>query len=315
MEAIMLNTRIKTISILVTALLSGCGVSSAGNSVLAKDCSPGPFLSINAPTLQVSTVAIVPTVLQTSTSFYSTTNSNTGVITATVIAGPAGVASDGIFTLANPYPGDTLVGAVATLPSSVLLASGIPALSMTGTSLASLVGLTSADFGVWAITNALASPMPANSVITYSAFAGGTLLTATMPTIGTKTYTGKLTGVLANTPVGGSDNVSGDVSLTVDFASGTINGLFTAITNVAGASTLPGTTAFSGTFADIPLSGGTISGNSLSATVTTPSITGATTTTLKGNFYGSSANELAGTFTISVPTGPGLKLIGSFGAK
>jgi hypothetical protein len=67
------------------------------------------------------------------------------------------------------------------------------------------------------------------------------------------------------------------------------------------------------------LSNGTITGNSFSATVTTLSIPGATTMTMKGNFYGATANEVAGTFTISVPTpggtGPGLILIGSFGAK
>ena len=74
-------------------------------------------------------------------------------------------------------------------------------------------------------------------------------------------------------------------------------------------------------FTDISLSSGTgiITGNSFSATVTTPSIANATITTMTGNFYGATANEVAGTFTISVPTpggtGPGLILIGSFGAK
>lgn len=340
----MLNTRIKTIAIMLTALLTGCGVSSADNS---KDCSPGPFLSINAPTLQVSTVTIIPTVLQTSTSFYSTTNINTGVTTSTVTAGPTGASGDGIFTLANwtTSTRDPLVGAVATLPAgTILLASGLPALPITATSLASLVGLTSADFGVWTITNALASPLPANSVITYSAFAGGTLMTATMPTTGTKTYTGKMTGVLANTPVGGSDDVSGNVILNIDFGANTISGTIGSvpgITTTAGASTItpcvfPAAAAactynvyaplsyapfflpLPVPFGDITVTG-TISGNSFSAIVTTPSITGPTTQTMKGNFYGATANEIAGTFTINnIPSGalgPALILIGSFGAK
>ncbi len=36
--------------------------------------------------------------------------------------------------------------------------------------------------------------------------------------------------------------------------------------------------------------------------------------TITGNFYGTTANEVTGTFTISVPS-PGMILIGSFGAK
>ena len=193
---------------------------------------------------------------------------------------------------------------------------------MTSTSLASLAGLTSADFGVWAIKNDVTIPnssQPPVFVMTYSAFAGGTQLTTSMPT-GTAIYTGKMTGVLANTPIGGSDDVSGTVSLSADFTNGSITGQFTGIANVAGASTLPGTTAFSGSFADISLSSGAaVSGNSFSAPVATTSIPGASTAIMKGNFYGATANELAGTFTISVPSlgspGAGLILIGSFGAK
>jgi len=284
------------------------------------------FTAVNGPTLQVSTQAMIPTVLMTPTAFTSTTTSS--VTTATVTAGPAGVPNDGIFTLVAPYS-DSLVGAVATLPSSILLGSG--PLAMTSTSLGSSVGLVSADFGEWAIRDAVTPPLPANSVITYIAFAGGTQLTTTLPT-GTATYTGKMTGVLANTPIGGSDDVSGNVILNFDFTAGTINGSLSGISGIVttqGVSTItpcvyplsaPACTyaAYAPPanvpFNDITLSNGTIAGNSFSATIATPAITGATTMTMTGNFYGTTANEVAGTFTISVPS-PGMILIGSFGAN
>jgi hypothetical protein len=169
--------------------------------------------------------------------------------------------------------------------------------------------------------------------MTYSAFAGGTQLTTAMPTSGTKTYTGKMTGVLANSPLGGSDDVSGNVSLTVDFANGTITGGFPGglltnnVVTAPGVSTVnPLITTYTvyaplqslpnPLFGDIAVaSGGSITGNGFSTALSTLSIPLATTMTMKGNFYGATANEIAGTLTISVPTGPGLKLIGSFGAK
>ena len=290
-----------------------------------------PTFTAGGPTLKVSTQAITPTVLMTSTAFTSTGNGNSGI--ATVTAGPTGVTNDGIFTLTsfvNPFPVYSLVNAVATLPNSILLASGTT-LPMASSSLGATAGLTLADFGMWAITNAVPPPLPTNSVITYSAYAGGAQRTSSMPNISSKTYTGTMTGVLAKTTVGGSDNVSGAVSLKVNYASGTgtvvgaypggimTNNVLTAL----GASTVTLYTAYALPinipFNDISISSGNITGNSFSATVTTPAIGGATITTMTGNFYGANADEIAGTFTISVPSlsipGPGMILIGSFGAK
>ena len=304
-----------------------------------------PFTATGGPTLRVSTIAMIPTALQSSTDFTSTISGNSG--TANVTAGPFGVAPDSIFTLSSTPTETTLVGAVATLPGSILLASGVP-LSMTATSLGSTVPLATADFGVWAITNDIPnqppSPVP---VMTYSAYAGGTL-TTTMPPITSITYTGKMTGVLSHSPIGGSDDVSGDVTLIVSYANGTgtITGLITNITPLPGASTItpcvwPVTAAtcayteyasYEGlplTFGDITVNG-TINGNSFTdPTVTTLSIPAAGTTTItspgagtraiNGYFYGANADEIAGTFTISHvqsgTPGPGMTLIGSFGAK
>ena len=304
-----------------------------------------PFTATGGPTLRVSTIAMIPTALQSSTDFTSTISGNSG--TANVTAGPFGVAPDSIFTLSSTPTETTLVGAVATLPGSILLASGVP-LSMTATSLGSTVPLASADFGVWAITNDIPSQPPSPvPVMTYSAYAGGTL-TTTMPPITSITYTGKMTGVLSHSPIGGSDDVSGDVTLIVSYANGTgtITGLITNITPLPGASTItpcvwPVTAAtcayteyasYEGlplTFGDITVNG-TINGNSFTdPTVTTLSIPAAGTTTItspgagtramNGYFYGANADEIAGTFTISHvqsgTPGPGMTLIGSFGAK
>lgn len=282
----------------------------------------GSFCGNAGPTLQVSTVAPVPTVLQTSIDFYSTIDGASG--TANVTAGPTGATDDTVFTFTNPFPGDALVGAMATLPSSILLAppSLAPALPMTATSLGGTVTpvpLASSDFGVWAITHedifsTGPSPVP---LTTYSTYAGGALLT-TLPITGTPTYTGEMAGVLADTPTGGSDDVSGHVSLAV--SGGTISGSVTNICTASGPSTLVAfNSCTSGTpFADITLTG-TISGNGFSGQATTASIAGATIQQMNGNFYGLTGDEIAGTFTISVPAlgvpGPGLILIGSFGAK
>jgi len=301
--------------------------------------TPTPTFTAGGPTLKVSTQTITPTVLMTSTAFTSTGNGNSGI--ATVTAGPTGVTNDGIFTLTsfvNPFPVYSLVNAIATLPNSILLTSGTT-LPMASSSLGGTAGLAVADFGVWAITNAVPLPLPSNSIITYSTYASGAQQTATMPNISSKIYAGKMAGVLAHIPIGGSDDISNAniVSLTVNYASGTgtITGQITGINPVPGASTITPCVwplaASSCTYnlyapsQGLPLAfgnitvNGTITGNSFTATVTTPSIVGATITTMSGNFYGANADEIAGTFTVSVPSlsipGPGMILIGSFGAK
>lgn len=293
-------------------LIASFGASTGGTGYTGKECPTGPFYTNFAPTLQVSTQPTIPTFLQTAVSFNSTTNGSSG--TATVTTGPSGVFGDSIFTLANPFPGDdTLVNAVATLPSSMLLASGPPALTMTATSLASLAGLTHSDFGMWAITNPISPTSPPVAFMTYSAYAGGTLLTSTMPTTGTATYTGKMVGVLADAPLGGGDDVAGDVTLSIDFAALTITGSVSNITTTSGPSSLlfpiytTGTITFTGSIAT----------NSFSATATAAAIVPtATIMTMNGNFYGLLGIEAAGTFTVSVPTQTqGRYLIGSFGAK
>jgi hypothetical protein len=175
------------------------------------------------------------------------------------------------------------------------------------------------DFGKWAITDAT---LPATSMMTYITYGGGTQLTTTMPTSGSVSYFGLMIGILSNTPIGGSDNIAGYISLTATFTpgGGTISGTIHGIQTVSGFSTVTPYTGYAQPanipFNDITLSAGAVTGNSFIATVTTPAITGATTMIMNGNFYGPSAGEVTGTFTISVPSpGAGMILIGSFGAK
>ena len=128
-----------------------------------------------------------------------------------------------------------------------------------------------------------------------------------------------MTGVLSHSPIGGSDDVSGDVSLTVSYSggTGTIIGQITNITPLPGASTITPcvwpldassctytlyapSEGLPALFGDITV--GTINGNSFTApTVTTLSIPTAGTTTIltpgagtqamTGYFYGASADE------------------------
>lgn len=310
---------VKSVPVLLAAvLLASCDDAA---SPVADCTGSSVFIATGGPTLRVSTQAIIPTVLMSAIDHTSTTSG--GVTTASIIAGPNGTTNNGVFTLANPpAAGATLVGAIATLPGTILVA-GTP-LALSATSLAGSVGLTWSDFGVWSIGDQLAAPLPTNAVVTYSAFAGGTQLTTAMPASGTATYTGAMTGVLAYTVIGGSDDVGGSTSLNVDFGAGTISGTISGITTAAGATTVSPyatyaplqTPPLSVPFSDITVSGGIISGNSFTATATSPTIGGATIMTIAGKFYGPSANELAGTFTISEAT-PGAAhiLIGSIGAK
>ncbi|HEX5361161.1 MAG TPA: transferrin-binding protein-like solute binding protein, partial [Fluviicoccus sp.] len=193
-------------------------------------------------------------------------------------------------------------------------------LAMTSLRLAGSVGLTAADFGVWTIRDVLAAPMPANAITTYGAFAGGTALPGSLPGSGTVVFNGSMAGVIATTTVGGSDDATGTVSLTVDFAAGTVTGSISSIATTPGVSTLTPYSVYApaidNPFRDMVISGGVISGNSFTATVTSPTIPSATHTTLRGTFYGTGANELAGTFVLSDPSpGPGKTFIGAFGAK
>lgn len=300
-------------AVMALTLLAGCG--GGGGS------SPPPpgatFTSTGGPTLHVSTQAAFPTVLMTPVDFTSTTSG--GVTTSTVSAGPGGTSQNGIFTAVNPAPnGATLVGAVATQPGTILVA-GTP-LAMTSGSQASTVGLTVSDFGMWTLRDQVPAPLPANSVATYSAYAGGTQLTTAMPITGLASYTGRMTGVVAKTTVGGSDDVSGVALLNVDFAAGTISGTLPALLTAPGVTTVvayPGYAASADVpIRDIVLSGGVISGNSFTATATSPSFSGAASQTIKGQFYGTNADEITGTFTISdVTPGPARIFIGSFGLK
>ena len=288
---------------------------------------PETFVASGGPTLRVSTQSIIPTVLMSELDFVS--SESRGLTTSVVTAGPNGTTFNGVFTLGKPPSGSppaaggSMIGAIATqatLPPGTITTSGAitvagEALQMNSIRLGSFVGLTAADFGLWIVEDVVAAPAPPNAYTTFGAFAGGALPTVSMPTTGTVTFNGKMAGELAIMATGGSDDANGDVNLVVDFATGSVTGSISNIATTQGLSTL--VPYAPNQFLDMTIIGnGVISGNTFTATVTSPSIPSATITTIKGKFFGSSANELVGTFVLSDPSpGPGMTFIGAFGAK
>lgn len=280
----------RLISILVAVvMLSGCKGSLLDPLPASLDIT-----ATNAPTLQVSSIGIIPTLVMPTTSFFSTAAGSLAQVTA------------GGTVLVNSTA-TSLVGPTVQLSLGTISSLG---LSMVNNSLGSAAGLAFTDFGSWVVTNTITG-QPAGSVKTYITYAGGTTLTATRPTTGQATYAnGGMTGVLVYPPAGGvkallSSNI---VNLVADFAANTFSGTLTA----TGSNNIGYTFTLSGLIG---------SGNSFAGTVGVQTnnigdaVTG-TTMTMAGNFYGPLANEVAGTFTITTTADLSKQsLIGSFAAK
>ncbi len=184
---------------------------------------------------------------------------------------------------------------------------------------APVVGLQYSAFGVW---NVSPCDNTSNCTPAYAGtFAGaqpGQALTVSMPTTGTATYSGGATGFVLQPIANNSNNVGqfyGTSSLTANFSTGSISGSITGINayGVNGGNTLLGTVNNIGLSATI--SGSTFAGtaNVTGSAGTAFDIAGATGT-LKGGFYGPSANEVAGVFNLTGGAN-NTTLMGSFGAK
>jgi len=205
----------------------------------------------------------------------------------------------------------------------IILSSTDPAVTTAGggnwEAFGAVVGLKYADFGIWNISptgNNAGSQTPL-----YVGAGGGAKAghgeTSTMPTTGSATYTGGAAGYVVKGGTGGE--FYGTSSLTANFATGggTVTGSISNI-NVYSFNN----NALMGTMNSISISA-TISGAGNSAAEysgttsaqagagTAFDITGATGS-IKGGFYGPSAQETAGTFQMS---GGGAQIVGSFGAK
>ena len=168
--------------------------------------------------------------------------------------------------------------------------------------------LAYATYGTWAEYTALNNPITAGTLAT-----GVNSTLAQMPTSGTATYTGHLTGY-AISPTVGTNITDGAVSLNANFSSNSLTGSITGITTEHG-----GMTPITGVMNDINLTGGSISGTAFTGSASVVAAVAATTVnvagangTFGGKFYGPGAAEAAGSLTL---TGNGSTVIGAFGAK
>ena len=173
-------------------------------------------------------------------------------------------------------------------------------------------GLEYSNFGFWVMEPAQVAPF----VVTVGIFgSGGAAPTATMPASGTATYTGLVTGISHNSSNHTPYILSGNLSMTANFApTNTITGSMTGMT-----ATNAFTDAAAGSFNNVALSAGVISGNGFSGTATagaagtsSASITAGTVGGFIGHFYGPSANEVTGLWGMGNGS---VQVRGAFGAK
>jgi hypothetical protein len=141
---------------------------------------------------------------------------------------------------------------------------------------------------------------------------------SSMPTSGSATYSGTndVTGVVGiqggSNSGTGSANLTGNASLTANFATNTVTGTLSnmmATPSNGGAAVAWDTVNLSGSITGNLISGTTSVGSSPG---TSYSLAAGGTGTLKGGFYGPSANEVGAVWTLHDATGSGA--VGSFGA-
>lgn len=187
-------------------------------------------------------------------------------------------------------------------------------------------GLSYSSFGVWNIrnnaANAVATPVQLGTWASAGGTLGGALTTAlAMPKVGSAVYTGKWIG-FTSTATNVNVQLSGNVSLSAAFAAagGTVTGSLTGL-NTLNSNAVAGTVT-SGTFNNMTVSAGKITGNAFVANITAGApgtnaaaslpVNTAGVGTFKGHFYGPAANEVAGVFRLVSGT---RQVMGAFGAK
>ncbi len=184
---------------------------------------------------------------------------------------------------------------------------------------AAINGLRYTDYGAWTVDQSSAAQAPIY-VGTYGGGKPGELLSTNVPRSGSATYTGGATGYLSQSDntnaVGTLATFYGTVSLSANFASGSISGSVNGI-NAYGLGvnnrTLIGTVndiSLTGNFTDNVFTGTALA---LTNVGTGFDISGASGG-LTGGFYGTGAAEAAGTFNLAGGT-HSVSVIGSFGAS
>jgi hypothetical protein len=170
------------------------------------------------------------------------------------------------------------------------------------------LALQYSDFGFWtAATSSTATP----SEIGVYGVGNGTPAKS-MPTTGSAIYTGAVQGAVSNNVASGY--FAGLASLSANFAT---NGMTGSVTDIRVSET--GYAAPQGSMNDITFSG-TISGPNFSGTASTSGTSGSllntsgATGTFGGGFYGPSASEVTGVFSLNGGSSSA-QIIGSFGAS
>lgn len=248
-------------------------------------------------------------------------NAGTTAASATFAANPSAtitIANDGFsLTFSDTTVSVFKNAARTTGPNgTALFASDIAASSRQGRFMAG-TGLTYAAYGSWDQLGSpptMGLPGTARNSVAAGVVAYG-VRTTQMPTTGSATYTGGVTGLYFLS--GDSGAITGGVSrLVADFSKGgaTAPAVAGAITNITGQSAVTAGTRF---LSDIFFTGSFANNASFVAQATGGANVAAAdfSTALgmtSGAFYGPNAAELAGTFNLADP-GLGISIIGAFG--
>ena len=205
--------------------------------------------------------------------------------------------------------GQTFVASGSVLPSGYAFGSAVSALGAYVTLYHGLytLNLQYSDFGFWTAGSAASSPSTEVGVFAI----GNATPSANLPTTGSAVYTGIASGVYANSA--GSGYFGGSASLSANFASNSISGSISDI-RVTPSISGPVTGSMNAISLSGTISGGTYAGTATAASTagTAAAITGAAGT-FGGGFYGTSASETTGIFSLTGGAS-NAQLIGSFGA-
>ncbi len=161
--------------------------------------------------------------------------------------------------------------------------------------------LNFSTFGAWN-THTTASNSASGTVGGYGVISSGqNTPVGSLPTTGTASYVGALTGFLNRGTGAAETAIRGDAALTANFGTAQVVSAFNVpgtFTAAGLASITPGTTNFSGA--------------TFTTRVTDTTLPQAMTGDLRGSFFGPAAQETGGTFTLK---GGQASVIAAFGAK
>ncbi|HTS54083.1 MAG TPA: transferrin-binding protein-like solute binding protein [Burkholderiales bacterium] len=291
--------------LIAAALLAACN-GSGGNSAVM----PVPFTSFsavqNGQPVQangISQTANVASTTSTTLNLVDTANSS-AQFTYTGI----GTLVPAMTALAFNAPGTNVSWSGATVDCTTLAplctASNSSSTGVVVNALNSSLAWNYQSFGYWLVTTSISS-----TVVGAMSFGSRTPV-AGVPIAGSGAYTGRSGGAYVD-PNGNLFTFSGTMNSTVDFVGRTIlfSSSATQVTAVSGG-TLPPSSALT-INTSLSYAKGT---NQFSGPVTAPGQGAGLSGTLNGSFYGPTAQEIGGTFSLNTTTSREA-MVGGFGGK